>query len=190
MLVVPACADCNFRYKADDEYTRATLALDVRAASHRDVIGNVSSLLRSFQYPEGRKFAQYLGRNTNPTSILAASGAPIATMAQDRNRLNATGEHLLRGLYFIEKGRPVRNDATIRIEHTTGLHPEHPAMRTIAEVFYRFPERRDGAVGHAFSYGAAFGDEMSVWVMMLYDYFFWLATIDERDISQRCADTG
>ena len=62
-------------------------------------------------------------------------------------------------------------------------------MLTIAEVFNAFPEHRDGAVGHAFSYAAAFAGEMSAWLMMLYDYFFWIATIDERDISEREADS-
>ena len=189
MLVVPACLACNQGYKADDEYTRAALALDVRAASHRDVIGSLSTFLRSLQYPEGRRFSQYLGRNMNLTTIFGANGAPIGRMTQDYRRLNATGEHLIRGLYFVERSRPIRKDAAIRVGHQTGLNAKHPDMLTIAEVYRAFPEHRDGAVGRAFSYAAAFADERSVWLMMMYDYFFWVASIDERDISQRDADS-
>jgi hypothetical protein len=63
-------------------------------------------------------------------------------------------------------------------------------MRTIAEVFRVFPEHRDDAVGRAFSYAAAFIDDRSVWLMMMYDYFFWVGSIDERDIGERDAEIG
>jgi hypothetical protein len=110
-------------------------------------------------------------------------------MTQDYRRLNATGEHLIHGLYFVERSRPIRKDAAIRIEHQTGLNAKHPGMLTIAGVFNVFPEHRDGSVGHAFSYAAAFAGERSVWLLMMYDYFFWVASIDERDISKRDADS-
>ena len=38
------------------------------------------------------------------------------------------------------------------------------------------PDWRDGIVGTPFSYLAALGGEASVWLMLLYDFFFWVPT--------------
>src|ERR1035441_9629184 len=67
--------------------------------------------------PAGRRFSQYLGRHVSPSAIFGANGVPIGRMTQDYRRLNATGEHLIHGLYFVERSRPIRKDAAIRIEH-------------------------------------------------------------------------
>ncbi len=48
---VPACEECNQSFRADDEYTGTVIALDIRAATHRDVIGNIASIARSLQNP-------------------------------------------------------------------------------------------------------------------------------------------
>jgi hypothetical protein len=61
-------------------------------------------------------------------------------------------------------------------------------MLTIARVFQLLPDQCNGAMGTAFSYAAAFGHGRSVWLMLLYDYFFWMGSIDERDISEREAE--
>lgn len=39
------------------------------------------------------------------------------------------------------------------------------------------PDWRDGSVGKAFSYVAAFGDAGSVSLMLLNDFFFWLGIV-------------
>lgn len=62
------------------------------------------------------------------------------------------------GLYFMEIGRPIGNDAAIRLESKAGLTAEHPEMLTIARAFTAFPDHRNGATGTAFSYAAALGD--------------------------------
>jgi hypothetical protein len=91
----------------------------------------------------------------------------------------------MRGLFFIEKGRRIRSDATVMLESTDGLTAEHPDMLIIADVFNRLEDRRDGVVGKAFSYVGGFGFGVSAWIMLLYDYFFWMGTIDERPIAER-----
>ena len=42
------------------------------------------------------------------------------------------------------------------------------------------PDWRDASVGTAFSYMAAFGDAVSAWLMLLYDFFYRLGTVDAR----------
>ena len=113
MLTVPACEECNQSFKKDDEYTGLVLALDIRAATHRDVIGNLSDMMRTLQYPQGRGFAKYLGRQTTLSPILGTNGVQVRKLTRDLNRLAATGERLVRGLHYVETGKPLTPDARI-----------------------------------------------------------------------------
>ncbi len=53
MPTVPSCEQCNASFKKDDEYTQTVLALDFRAAAHRDVLGSMSTMARALQYFRG-----------------------------------------------------------------------------------------------------------------------------------------
>jgi hypothetical protein len=100
-----------------------------------------------------------------------------------------SGMHILRGLYFHETGNRLCGDsADVRAASKASLTAKHPVMLTIARVFHLFPGQRNGAAGTAFSFAAAFGHSRSVWLMLLFDYFFWIASIDERNASEREAD--
>jgi hypothetical protein len=189
ILTVPSCADCNSGFKLDDEYTQTVLALDVRAHWNYGAQSNIPAILRSLKRNDARGFVEYLNQQTRVTSILAPNGIPMVSIEGDRNRVNASGMHILRGLYFHETGKRLcGTNADVRVASTTGLTPEDPNMLTIARVFSIFPDRRDGALGSAFSYVAAFGYGRSVWLMLLYNYFFWIGNIDERDVSEREKD--
>jgi hypothetical protein len=100
----------------------------------------------------------------------------------DNARVNASGTRIVRGLYFIETGQPLPKGALLKVGCTMQLIPTDPEMQTIARTIYLLPERRDRAFGDAFSYVASFGDGMSFWLMLLYDYVYWLATIDLREV--------
>jgi hypothetical protein len=185
LLTVPGCEDCNKGFKTDDEYTRTVLGLDIRVASHRAIISNLSAIIRSLERPNARAFANYLTSKSKPTSLVTWNGNPIVSMEVDQERINNTGLHIMRGLYYIEFRKPISVDAAIKIGATTGLSADHPDMLTIAKVFTTMPEHRNGETGRTFSYATAFGGGMSFWLMLLYDYFFWAGTIDERPVGER-----
>jgi len=124
--------------------------------------------MRSLQRPDARGFADYIGRQSHVMKILAPSGNPVMAIQMDRQRVNGSGMHMLRGLYFHETGKRLCGDsAAVRVASKAGLTAEHPEMSTIAQVFQRFPDQRNGAAGTAFSYAAAFGHGRSVWLMLL-----------------------
>jgi hypothetical protein len=186
LRTVPSCYPCNQSFKADDEYTRTVLALDFRAAENSAAQSKVPAVLRSLQNPEGRGFAEYLARQATRSLVLGPNGQPMAEVIEpDRKRIDATGARIIRGLYFLEMGRPLPKDATLKVASRTGLTPKDPDMITIARTLQALKDHRDGAVGTAFSYLAGIGPCISFWVLMLYDYFFWAATIDERTVSER-----
>ena len=191
LLTVPACIDCNGSFKADDEYTRTVLTLDIRANWNYAAQSNLPAIMRSLQRPDARGFADYIGRQSHVMKILAPNGNQVVTVQTDQQRVNGSGMHMLRGLYYHETGKRLcGSSADVRVASKAGLTAEHPEMLTIARVFQLLPDQRNGASGTAFSYAAAFGHGRSVWLMLLYDYFFWIGSIDERNASEREADDG
>lgn len=186
LLTVPACEDCNQSFKADDEYTRTVLAMDISAAKNKAAQFNLPAIMRWLENPKAAGFAKYLDAQSEKMDVLSADGLPMARIGVDKERVNNTGLHIMRGLYFLEKESPIPHHARVRLESKAGLTPSHPDMVTIARVFHVCRDRRDGAIGNAFSYMAAFNNQgWSAWVMLLYEYFFWVGTIDEREVAVR-----
>jgi hypothetical protein len=180
MLTVPACEECNQSFKKDDEYTGMVLALDIRAATHRDVIGNLSTMMRALQYPQGRGFAKYLDRQTTMSPILGANGVQVRRLIRDLGRLAATGERLVRGLHHAETGKPLAPDARVTMSMCDNVEPSDELLICALQAYDASKERRHREVGSAFSYVAGFDDDgRSVWVIMVYGYFFWFATVGE-----------
>ena len=177
LWVVPACDDCTSSFKKDDEYTRTTLAQDIRATWNFAAQSNLPAIIRSLRNPDARGFIDYLARQTSPSGVLTPSGGGIATIELEKERINRTGEHIMRGLYFRETRKPLPATATVRLASKAGLNAKHPDMLTIARLLQHLPDRRHGSLGTAFSYVAGFRGEYSVWGMLLYDFFFWFATV-------------
>jgi hypothetical protein len=187
LLNVPSCEDCNKSFKRDDEYTRSVLAVDIRASHNKAAQFNLAAIRRSLEKPEARAFADYLTRQSRRMNILSPTGLPMVEISTDKQRVNNTGLHIMRGLYFIETGKVVPPDASLRLESKAGLTADHPDIHTIARVFRVLPDHRHRESGTAFSYMAGFGFNglVSTWVMLLYDYFFWVGGIDERAPADR-----
>lgn len=186
LLTVPACWGCNQSFMLDDEYTRNVIAIDIRAASNTDARANLPAIMRSLQRPTAGRFVEYLARQATPTAVLDSHGDPMGTMIEiDRSRVNATGARLIRGLHFVEAGTPIPKGGVVRVEAKAGISPGEPDALKIARVYRALKDRRDREIGSAFSYVACFGLDFSIWVMLLYDYFVWVGTVDTRKPASR-----
>ena len=186
LWTVPSCHDCNASFQEDDKYTRTALAQDVRASNNAAAQHNLPAIIRSLQKPHARKLAEYIASHTRPTDILGPDGTPFGQVIElDRERVNRTGARILRALYFIEMNRRLPSHAILRIASKPGLTADHPDMLTLGRAWRAVTDHRDGSIGTAFSYTAAVGKDVSFWLLLLYDYFFWGATIDERRASER-----
>lgn len=89
---VPACADCNRGFQKDDEYTRAVLAVDVRAAgnpvarSHIPVIGRSLGSVASLVHASLRAYA-----GPDETSLVIAGCAAERRVVDGTQRLGHRG---------------------------------------------------------------------------------------------------
>jgi len=181
LITVPACFPCNQSFQKDDEYMRTMLSIDVRASKNTAAQSNLPAILRSLQRPDARSFVEYLASQTNQTVILDQHGSPMGQMTElDHTRLSRAGQRFVRALYFSETRTPLPVGALVRVGATTGLRATDAETITIARALKTLPDWIDGSVGTAFSYVAALGPELSFWFMLLYDFFFWLATVDCR----------
>jgi hypothetical protein len=187
LWTVPACRDCHVALQKDDDYTRTVNTLDVRSANNPDAQSNLPAILRSLERADAKAFAEYLSSQTVRGPELGEDGLPIHTMVVDRARLDATGKRLLRGLFFLETGIPMPPEGKIRIASQPGADAGHPLVIKFAEVHGTLIDRRHRSIGTAFSYVAGFGNGFSVWLLLLYDHFAWVGTVDCRRES-RSAD--
>jgi len=186
LLTVPACHECNASFTKNDEYTRTVVILDVRASNNTDAQAKLPAVMRSLLRPDARRLAEYLARSTEKSTILGEDSRPWAdAIEMDRNRVHASGERMIRGLYFVEMQEALPQDAAVRVAAKAGISAREPAIQEFARLYARAAVRRDRAIGTAFSYAAGFMGNISVWMMLLYDYFAWLGTVDCRTVYER-----
>ena len=183
LITVPACLTCNRSFQKDDEYTR-TLSLDVRASKNSTVQANLPAVLRSLQRPGARGFVEYLASKTSHSAILGLDGLPMGQVIEpDLSRVNQAGQRIVRALYFSELGTHWAVSAVVRVGSNMGLGAKDEETITIARALKTLPDWRDRSVGTAFSYVGAIGSQFSFWFMLLYDFFFWLGTVDSRGVA-------
>jgi hypothetical protein len=191
LITVPACYTCNQSFQRNDEYTRTLAGLDLRASNNPDAQSKLPAILRSLQRPTAKAFAEYVASQTTKSMILDHRGQPSGEIINmDRDRVNATGIRMIRGLYFSETGIILPSDATIKIAAKTGIHPQHTGAQTFALAYSKCPDRRSKEIGSAFSYVVGFAPIASVWFMLLYDYFVWMATVQLKEQEPRVFSTG
>jgi hypothetical protein len=181
LITVPACHSCNQSFQKDDEYTRTIASLDLRASKNPTAQSKLPVISRALRRPTAKGFAEYLASQTTTTTILNHRGSPLGQITSvDRERVNATGIRMIRGLHFFETRNILPFDATIKIAVKTGLHPLDVGAQTFARAYSKCADHRNREIGSAFSYVVGFSPIASVWLMMLYDYFIWMATVQTK----------
>jgi hypothetical protein len=181
LITVPACLKCNQSFQKDDVYMRTMLSLDVRASGNPDARSNLPAVLRSLQKPDAKGFVEYLVSRTSPTAILDMDGSPMGRAIEfDNARVSRAGQRIIRGLHFSQVGTSVPTGAIVKVAAQRDIKSSDAAPMMMARLMQILPDWKHGSVGTAFSYVAAIGSEYSVWLMMVYDFFFWMGTVEYK----------
>lgn len=184
LWTVPACSRCNNSFAKDDEYARAVISIDPRVQG-ATVLGNLSAIIRSLERPQSKGFANYLNSQIAPTSILGPDGTPFGwTVHAESARVNSTGERMIRGLFYLESGRPLGPLARIQIGSKMGVERRDPAIEHFAAALRKIPDQRSKTLEDTFGYVAAFHPAGSIWLLLLYGTFSWMAKVDNVDSEQ------
>jgi len=148
LLTVPACRECNASFMKDDEYTRIIVTLDVRAGRNQVGRENPPAVIRSLQRPNARGFVDYLASQPTVTTILGPNGAPMGHgIETDIRRLKRTGAQIIRGLHYLETGKPIPGSAVVNIGCKTELMAAQPDIVTIGRLLVACPKQRERAIG-------------------------------------------
>lgn len=178
LLTVPSCWACNKSFQADDEYTRFIAAIDYRAGKNNTARLKLQAVVRAMQRPEATRFSAHLLRQMEHTIVLGSDGNPMASQVLvDQRRVDATGARLVRGLYYVEQKTILGSPQSLRVASKAGVSERDPAIQQFARMYSGCPDRRERQVGDAFDYVVCFWPTASIWLLMLYGYFSWLATI-------------
>lgn len=175
LLTVPACYDCNWAFQKDDDYTRNVLALDLRGQHNRSVIAKLPAVFRSLERPEAAKSRESFLSRMSPSSLVDHRGQALGSVFRpDIARIEATGIHIARGLHFSFCDQPL--PATYKVfAHSK---PGYDSIDFFVPQFTKFYEKcsaqRYGHIGDGFSYVAASAGNAYVWLMLMYEYFWWI----------------
>src|SRR5262249_13843557 len=152
-FTVPSCFRCNQGFQKDDEYTRTVALMDIRVAEVPAAKAKMSSLLRSFERPESEGFIRYLASQIEPGTICGPDGKTIDKLKRDESRTDATGLHILRGLYFTETGNRLDpSSIQVRIDSKMGPGIDSPFFSSFIGYYERAEDKRHRSFGDAFSY--------------------------------------
>ena len=175
LITVPACEPCNRGFQRDDEYTRDMVALDFRAGRNATAATNVPKVFRSMQRPQSTRYRKYFEGQLRPTELVDSSGRPLSLRASpDRARIENTGKHIMRGLHFHFAQRPLPGDAKVYSYSKPGYDSIDFVVEHLTRLYEKAGAQRDGAIGDGFSYAAAsFGDAF-IYLLLLYEYFWWI----------------
>jgi hypothetical protein len=175
LLTVPACYDCNRSFKNDDDYTRNVLALDLRAQRNQSAIAKLPAVFRSLQKPEAVKFREAFLSEMSSSSLVDAIGQPLGSVFKPNvSRVEATGRHIARGLHFSFCGEPLPQDYKLFVHSKPGYDSIDFFMPEFTSFYDKCSAHRQGHVGDAFSYVAASAGNAYAWLLLFYEYFWWI----------------
>ena len=86
---------------------------------------------------------------------------------------------MVRGLYFAETGQPLPPTLQLRVACKSGMTFDHPDILQFARIYRSLPVQRQKSVGDGFTYAVGFHAEWSVWLLVLYNQFTWLAIVQK-----------
>jgi hypothetical protein len=175
LITVPACVECNKKFQRDDEYTRDMLALDFRAGANAAAASKVPKIFRSLQRPQSQRYAGYVQGQIRPTELVDSLGRPLSLRASpDRDRIDATGKHIMLGMHFHFANQPLPQDYQLYIHSKPGYGSIDFMTDRLTHLYEKAGAKRSGTVGNGFSYAAAsFGDAF-IYLFLVYEYFWWI----------------
>jgi hypothetical protein len=186
LVTVPACHDCNRSFQRDDDYTRNVLALDLRAQQNQSAKAKVPSIFRSLQRLEAAKFRESFLSQLKPSSVVDPAGRPLGSVFKaDVSRVEATGLHIARGLHFSFGGDPLPLDYRLIVRSKPGYDEMDFFIPQFVKFYDKCEAHRDGSVGDVFSYVAASAGDAYGWLMLLYEYFWWVVLAIPPDFESR-----
>lgn len=178
LVTVPSCYQCNRTFQRNDEYTRTVVGLDIRAQTNRAAASKLPEIFRSLLRPEAAGFRERILQQMSDTGILDHRGEPMGyRVTVDRERIDAAGERLVRGLHFFEGRQPLPQDSRVFVYSKPGYDAIDFVIPIFTKIYAQCTAQRTRIIGDGFSYVAGANGDVYVWLILLYGYFWWVAAV-------------
>jgi hypothetical protein len=151
--------------------------MDLRVAEVPAAKEKIPSLVRSFERPQSQGFSQYLASQIEPGTLYGPNGRTIDKLKRDESRTDATGLHILKGLYFAETGNRLDPSMPVQIDSKMGPGLDSPFFSAFLGYYEQTQDGKHRSFGDAFSYRAIVREHVSAWLFVLYDKFSWFAVV-------------
>jgi hypothetical protein len=178
LVTVPSCYECNRGFQRNDDYTRTVVALDLRAQQNVAAVSHLPDIFRSLVRPEAAGFRARIMEQMSATQVVDHTGQPLGRrVSVERNRIDAAGEHLMRGLHFYEGRQPLSKDSKVYTFSKPGYHEIDFIVPAFTKILNQCAAQRVREIGPGFSYVAGANGDVFVWLMLLYGYFWWVVAV-------------
>ena len=113
--------------------------MDFRAQKNTAAQLKMPAVLRSLRRPEAKPFSEYLLNQMSSSIVLGADGHPMGHIVEvEKNRIDATGARLIRGLYRVEKGNNLGSTKGVSDRIARGRHCNRSSYSAIRQNVRRF----------------------------------------------------
>lgn len=183
LLTVPACLDCNQRFMKNDEYTRAVIALDFRAAGNSAAQSRLPKIFRSMTRPQSKRFADYLRSQLKPSDLVDGTGQPLGLRAEvDVSRIDATGERFARGIYYALARVPVPQEWQVYVFSKPGHNAIDFLVTQFNAIMDKCGDHTQYNIGAGFSLVGGRSVDGCVFGFLLYEYFWWIVAFFDKSV--------
>ena len=170
LITVPACARCNLGFSKDEEYFVTTLvgeAVAFGSDQAEKVIKHLFHNVPDKKVPRRRSLARRIKQQFQEVEVNTNAGLHLGSThitEIEEDRYNRILEKIVRGLFYIEEGRILPKDSTVKVE----IKPEPDVLETYKSRLLGMQWKAVGDL-EVFTYCFAHGQkDNTAWLMCFY----------------------
>lgn len=142
LITVPSCRRCNRGASKDDEYFRLVLVPRRDVGDHPEAIQVWDKVIRSFQYPEAKKFTRSFLSGVSSFFFENEQGfiEPGGSYTVDHRRLGRVASRIVKGLFWKETGERLPDSCEVSAYVDAGMSRiDENVVRILDELVQQEP---------------------------------------------------
>jgi hypothetical protein len=184
LVTVPSCPGCNLGASKDDDYLLTMLIL--RHDNGRTVIPSEqrTRVMRGLKRKESRGFLRAVGRSMRTVELRSPAGLILGNAGGYEvkvERCHRVAQRIVRGLFFVEQGKPLSADHDVTALHVDHIRGAPPEVSELARAAASNGWKKIGGEVFGYATAKAHGEGWSsVWLLSFYGRVEFLCFIAPR----------
>jgi len=187
LLKVPSCDGCNRGASKDDEYLRTMIALSGKGERTKSLDVLSAAAIRSFARPEAAGFRESILRGVREEFVPGPAGLYIQAFFGDADlsRFDRVIARIVKGIFFSERGAPLRSDYKIVSYSMAGLTkmPAKVGLQLQALIEALIAGAPKQIAGPEFMYWSDYNStdiNQSLWMIVIHQHHFFIGWTVKR----------